>query len=90
MYRLGQFEYAYNFRNAQNSTRWATLHYGAWLLELAANLRVAMEGRTGAMLYRHNVAHDGSLSSLLGLLQIETMVWPGEPFRRRLLRSTFT
>ena len=78
VYRLGQFEYGYNFRNAPDSARWATLHYGAYLLELAANLRTAMEGRPGAMLYRHNVAHDGSMSSLLGLLQIETMVWPGQ------------
>lgn len=28
-------------------------------------------------MYRHNVAHDGSVSSLLSILQIEEMVWPG-------------
>jgi len=27
--------------------------------------------------YRHNIAHDGSISPLLGLLQIKGMVWPG-------------
>lgn len=28
-------------------------------------------------MYRHNVAHDGSVSPLLSILQIEEMVWPG-------------
>jgi hypothetical protein len=27
--------------------------------------------------YRHNIAHDGSISRLLSILQIEKMVWPG-------------
>lgn len=29
------------------------------------------------MKYFHNIAHDGSVSPLLGFLQISTMVWPG-------------
>ncbi|KAB8542102.1 hypothetical protein FH972_025565 [Carpinus fangiana] len=30
-----------------------------------------------AMRYRHNVAHDGSVSRLLSILQLDEMVWPG-------------
>jgi acid phosphatase len=29
------------------------------------------------MKYSHNVAHDGSVSRLLAILQIDVMVWPG-------------
>lgn len=29
------------------------------------------------MKYRHNMAHDGSISRLLAILQIDFMVWPG-------------
>jgi acid phosphatase len=29
------------------------------------------------VIYRHNVAHDGSLSRLLSALQVDVMVWPG-------------
>lgn len=36
-----------------------------------------MEGRGGEVVYRHNVAHDGSVSRLLGVLQVDEMVWPG-------------
>ena len=35
-----------------------------------------MDGSSG-IIYRHNVAHDGSMSRLLSILQIEKMVWPG-------------
>ena len=47
-----------------------------WVAELAANLREAVAG-TGKVLYRHNVAHDGSVSRLLAILQVDVMVWPG-------------
>jgi len=29
------------------------------------------------VIYRHNVAHDGSISRLLSILQVDVMVWPG-------------
>ena len=28
-------------------------------------------------MYRHNVAHDGSIAPLLSILQVDLMVWPG-------------
>lgn len=36
-----------------------------------------MEGKGGEVVYRHHVAHDGSVSRLLGVLQADEMVWPG-------------
>lgn len=32
---------------------------------------------TSSVIYRHNVAHDGSISRLLSMLQLDVMVWPG-------------
>ena len=29
------------------------------------------------MIYRHNIAHDGSVSRLLSILQVDVMVWVG-------------
>ena len=50
--------------------------YGVFLAELADNIRSAVAGKS-PVLYRHNVAHDGSLSRLLSILQVEQMVWVG-------------
>ena len=54
----------------------AVAGYGVWTAELADNIRAAMEGRSKVR-YRHNVAHDGSVSPLLAILQVDEMVWPG-------------
>lgn len=75
VFRLGQWEYSYTFRDAPASTRYSTLRYGAYIKELRAHL---LGAREGGIKYRHNVAHDGSISPLLGILQVDEMVWPGE------------
>lgn len=77
VYRLGQWEYSHMYRDAATSLRAATGNYGVWVAELAGHLRAVKERRAGNPLYFHNVAHDGSVSRLLALLQIESMVWPG-------------
>ena len=76
VYRLGQYEYSYIYRGAPQSLSYATASYGIWAAELAQNLRDVMSG-SSTMRYRHNVAHDGSISRLLSLLQLDIMVWPG-------------
>ncbi|KAF8815519.1 phosphoglycerate mutase-like protein [Phlegmacium glaucopus] len=76
VYRFGNWEYSYNFRDAPNSTQFSALRYGAWILELKAHLQAKVDG-TSKIKYFHNVAHDGSISPLLGFLQIAEMVWPG-------------
>ncbi|KAK0186483.1 phosphoglycerate mutase-like protein [Armillaria mellea] len=70
VYRLGNWEYSYMFRDSLNSTKFSTLTYGAWLLELKDHLQTAMGGST-------TIAHDGSMAALLGFLQVAEMVWPG-------------
>ncbi|KAK4049967.1 hypothetical protein OIV83_003791 [Microbotryomycetes sp. JL201] len=65
----------YRFRSSAQATTYATLRHAAWVMELRSHLDKKMSG--DQMLYRHNVAHDGSMSALLGLLQIDEMVWPG-------------
>ena len=76
VYRLGQYEYSFLYRDSPDSLRAAVGSYGVWIAELAQNIRDAMAGDSG-VLYRHNVAHDGSLARLLSILQVEVMVWPG-------------
>uniref|UniRef100_D8QLW7 Acid phosphatase n=1 Tax=Schizophyllum commune (strain H4-8 / FGSC 9210) TaxID=578458 RepID=D8QLW7_SCHCM len=70
VYRLGNWEYSYIYRDAANSTLYSALKYGAWVLELRAHLENAITGES-------TVAHDGSISALLGFLQVSKMVWPG-------------
>lgn len=77
VFRFGQWMYDYRFRSAPASVKYATLRHTAWILELRSHLQRKMDGTDASMLYRHNVAHDGSMSALLGLLQIDQMVWPG-------------
>ncbi|KAM0715505.1 hypothetical protein Q7P37_009003 [Cladosporium fusiforme] len=85
VFRLGQYEYSFIYRDSPESLRASTSGYGIWVAELAQNLRSAMsQGASSAgsaespgARYRHNVAHDGSVSRLLSILQLEKMVWPG-------------
>lgn len=80
VFRLGQYEYSYIYRDAPLSLEYARTRYGLFLHELAARLRQHVHAEAGAeaeVRYRHNVAHDGSMAPLLGALQVEEMVWPG-------------
>lgn len=76
VYRMGNWEYSQIYRDASTSLSASVASYGVWVAELAANLRSAVEGNNSVR-YMHNIAHDGSVSRLLSILQIDTMVWPG-------------
>ena len=76
VFRRGLYEYSYIYRDDPHSLAASTAAFGVWLGELAANLRGAMDG-SSEVAWRHNIAHDGSLSRLLSILQVEGMVWPG-------------
>ncbi|OKL56755.1 hypothetical protein UA08_07907 [Talaromyces atroroseus] len=83
IFRLGQWEYSRLYRDAPSSLTTSVALYGVFIAELAQHLRdqIAFLGvnvdQTDRVLYRHNVAHDGSISRILSVLQIERMVWPG-------------
>lgn len=84
VFRLGQYEYSYIYRDNELSLRASTATYGVWIAELTQNIRHAMgQGDSSVaatsqqVKYRHNVAHDGSVSRLLSILQLDQMVWPG-------------
>ncbi|EEB87949.1 hypothetical protein MPER_14483, partial [Moniliophthora perniciosa FA553] len=53
VYRLGNYEYSYNFRDASNSTVYSALHFGAWFGELKSRLRNKMDHKSGIKYY-HN------------------------------------
>lgn len=76
VYRLGQYEYSFIYRDSPQSLQAAVGSYGVWVAELAQNIRNTIAGKS-SVIYRHNVAHDGSVSRLLSILQIEQMVWVG-------------
>lgn len=76
VYRMGNWEYSYIYRDDPNSLNAAVGSYGVWIAELALNIRNVINGKS-EIVYRHNIAHDGSLSRLLSFLQIDVMVWPG-------------
>lgn len=76
VFRRGMYEYSYIYRDSPNSLAASVASYGVWMAEVAANLRSAM-ARSSGVIYRHNVAHDGSMSRLLSILQVDVMVWPG-------------
>lgn len=76
VYRMGQWEYSQTYRDSPNSLAASVSSYGVWVAELAAHLRDVVAGKTKT-LYFHNVAHDGSISRVLSILQFDEMVWPG-------------
>jgi 2-phosphoxylose phosphatase len=78
VFRLGEYEYSFMYRDNSQSLPASVASYGVWIAELAQNLRGAMgETSSSYVRYRHSVAHDGSISRLLSILQVERMVWPG-------------
>jgi len=72
--RLGQWEYSFMYRDEPQSLQYSALQYGAWFNELLGHLESAS---TSNVKYRHNVAHDGSMSLVLSVLQVDQMFWPG-------------
>ncbi|KAK5938189.1 hypothetical protein PMZ80_009778 [Knufia obscura] len=76
VFRRGLYEYSYIYRDSPHSLSASVASYGVYMAELAANIRAVMDG-SSEVLYRHNVAHDGSMSRLLSILQVDVMVWPG-------------
>ena len=44
VYRLGNWEYSYLYRDSPASAQYAALRYGAWVLELKAHLQAKVKG----------------------------------------------
>ncbi|ROV93039.1 hypothetical protein VPNG_09447 [Cytospora leucostoma] len=81
VYRFGNWEYSQVYRDSGAESLAASVgSFGVWVAELAAHLRGVIGGGGGGgdgTIWFHNVAHDGSVSRLLGVLQVDVMVWPG-------------
>lgn len=76
VFRLGLYEYSYIYRSSYQSLSASTASYGVYIAELAQNIRDSISGAS-PIIYKHNVAHDGSLAMLLSILQVDVMIWPG-------------
>ncbi|PHH61574.1 hypothetical protein CDD81_8155 [Ophiocordyceps australis] len=77
VYRLGNWEYSQLYRDHPSSLPASAASLGVWIGELTTHLRDVIAGRQHDVVYYHNVAHDGSVSRLLSILQLDQMVWPG-------------
>jgi acid phosphatase len=77
VYRLGEYEYSFVYRaGGADTLLYSTEIFGVYVAELAQNIRNTISGAS-KIKYKHNIAHDGSVSPLLSILQIDNMVWPG-------------
>lgn len=76
VFRLGLYEYSYIYRSAPQSLSASSPSYGVYIAELTQNIRDSISGAS-PIIYKHNVAHDGSLAMLLSILQVDVMIWPG-------------
>lgn len=76
VYRMGNWEYSHVYRDHPDSLLASAASLGVWVAELATHLRDVVKGSTDVV-YFHNIAHDGSVSRLLSILQLDSMVWPG-------------
>ncbi|KAG5926375.1 hypothetical protein E4U42_003382 [Claviceps africana] len=76
VYRVGNWEYSHIYRDHPSSLSASSLSLGVWIGELTNHLQDVVNGQSD-ILYFHNIAHDGSVSRLLSILQIDNMVWPG-------------
>lgn len=78
--KLGHWEYDYTFRQSPNATEYGIYRFGNWTLELASHLQASIDG-TSPIIYKHNIAHDGSISALTALIkdftEIKNFQWPG-------------
>jgi acid phosphatase len=77
VYRFGHWEYSRLYRDEREGLAGSVASIGVWIAEVAQHLRDVKDGRAGAVRWRHNVAHDGSMARVLSVLQVEEMVWPG-------------
>ncbi|KAB5585284.1 histidine phosphatase superfamily [Coniochaeta sp. 2T2.1] len=78
VYRFGHWGYSRLYRDEPSSLAASAASMGVWFAELASHLRAVKDGKaTDTVKWRHNIAHDGSMSRVLSVLQIDEMVWPG-------------
>lgn len=85
VFRLGEYEYSYLYRDSKDSLKASVASFGVWVGELVQNFRSMMTDEVSATAsatssrtrWRHNTAHDGSIARLLSILQVNQMVWPG-------------
>ncbi|KAI9149144.1 Chitinase [Paramyrothecium foliicola] len=76
VYRMGHWEYSQIYRDSPDALKASAGSLGVWVAELAAHLREVIDGKRETI-YFHNIAHDGSISRLLSILQLDEMPWPG-------------
>lgn len=53
VFRLGQLEYIYRWRGAENSTAYSTLKYAAWMMELRSHLKAKISGTSQKLCPSH-------------------------------------
>ncbi|KAL1669871.1 histidine phosphatase superfamily [Schizophyllum commune] len=72
VYRLGNWEYSYLYRDAANSTLYSALKYGAWVLELRAHLEGAITGESTIVFELYEKSGEHFIRVLFGGQPLET------------------
>ncbi|PYH98080.1 phosphoglycerate mutase-like protein [Aspergillus ellipticus CBS 707.79] len=76
VFRAGDWEWNYWWRNNANATRYIQLVEGLFIGEIVQHLEAVQQG-TSELVYSHNFVHDGDLGPILGALGINALRWPG-------------
>ena len=71
VFRLGEYEYSFIYRDSEESLRASVASFGIWVAEMAQNMRHFMsdefsstgpKATSSRVRFRHNIAHDGSIA----------------------------
>lgn len=76
VFRAGDWEWNYYWRNSGNSTLYIQTVEGLFIQEILTGFAGAAAGNTSVK-YRHEFLHDGDVGPIAGALGITALRWPG-------------
>ena len=75
VFRAGDWEWNYYWRNNANATEYIQLVEGLFIGEILAHFKAVIAGTTSTV-YSHTFVHDGDIGPILGALGITALRWP--------------
>lgn len=76
VFRAGDWEWNYYWRENGNATRYIQLVQGLFIGEMVGHFEAVLNGTSGTA-YRHIFVHDGDIGLVAGALGIKALRWPG-------------
>lgn len=75
VFRAGDWEWNYYWRENENATLYIQLTEGLFIKEILGRIEAVAHGKSD-LVYSHNFVHDGDIGPVLGALGIEQLRWP--------------